>query len=127
MVEGPCKACGKVVTFKVGKVSMDLMAGVLADKEQLEGMVELTCPMCGVMNPMTVERMKKYKNRLWMLIEHIEDSIIPSDLIIEKKTLSLYMNMEDEKEVERLASDLYQMFRHLRRNCSWFFEERNKE
>lgn len=68
-----------------------------------------------------------YKSRLRELIEHIEDSVTHTNLIIEKETLSLYMNMEDKEEVDNLAHDLWNMFRHLRRNCSWFFEERDKE
>ena len=50
-----------------------------------------------------------------------------SNLIIDEEALKPYMNMDDKEEMGRLAGDLWQMFRHLRRNCSWFFEERDKE
>lgn len=124
MVEGPCKACGKTVVFKVGEMSTDFVIGILLDDKQPKGTVELTCSECGLTKIVGLLAVKKgsYEKRLKELIEHIEDSVTASDIPIKRDTLDLYMNMEDEKEVERLAGDLWQMFRHLRRNCSWFFE-----
>lgn len=141
-----CKACGKSPNFhhrlpfcpECGR-KMSARTGMNKEGNETHLYTYYTCPEHGKLAPvmkdlcpacsaeLVDEERESYKKRLRELIEHIEDSVTPTNLMIEKETLSLYMNMGNKKEAENLSHDLWEMFRHLRRNCSWFFEERNKE
>lgn len=67
-----------------------------------------------------VDETKEKNRRLHEFIEHIEDSLHTDNI-------SAFFTGEIDKfmkagEEGYFADRLQQMFRHLRRNCSWFFE-----
>ena len=68
---------------------------------------------------------KEKNERLHEYIEHIEDSLHTDNI-------NIFFTGEIDKfmkagEKEYFADKLQQMFRHLRRNCSWFFEVQSDE